>query len=316
MKEIEFKSHGVTCRAWLCPPDSDALSNAQGSPALVMAHGTSGVREQLKHYVPRFTAVGMHVLLFDYRHFGTSDGEPRQLLSIRRQLQDYAAALDVIRKVPGVDPERVGVWGSSLSGGHVVDVAVRDGRVAAVVAQAAAMDNLRTVLRVVEYAGIVQLLKLTGLGIVDITRSVFGMSPKLVPAGGAPGELAMMTTPDTVPGLKGIAAEGWRNELCGRLSLTLALHRPGLKAGRLPCPILIAICDTDSLVVPAAAEAAARRAGKLATVKHYAMGHFDIYLGEWFERSVKDQTNFLKEAFAVKGNGNSHVNEAISSVAR
>lgn len=271
-----------------------------------MAHGTSGVREQLKHYVPRFTAAGMHVLLFDYRHFGTSDGEPRQLLSVRRQLQGYAAALDFIRKVPGVDAERVGVWGSSLSGGHVVDVAVSDGRVAAVVAQAAAMDNLATVRRVVEYAGFGQLLKLTWLGMVDVARSVFGMSPRLVPAGGAPGELAMMTTPDTLPGLKGIEAPGWRNELCGRLSLTLALHRPGLKAGRLPCPILIAICDEDSLVVPAAAEAAARRAGNLATVKHYAMGHFDIYLGEWFERSVNDQVAFLQEAFGLTNTENSH----------
>jgi pimeloyl-ACP methyl ester carboxylesterase len=297
MREVEFTSHGVTCRAWLCSPESEALRTEGGYPALVMAHGTSGVREQLKHYIPRFTAAGMHVLLFDYRHFGASDGEPRQLLSIRRQLQDYAAALDVIRKVPGVDPERVAIWGSSLAGGHVVDVAVTDGRVAAVVAQAAAMDNIATVRRLVEYAGIGQLLKLTWLGIVDVLRSIFGMSPKLVPAGAAPGEVGMMTTPDTLPGLKRIEAPGWRNELCGRLSLTLALHRPGLKAGRLPCPILIAICDEDSLVVPAVAEAAARRAGKLATVKHYPIGHFDIYLGEWFERSVTDQVKFLEETF-------------------
>jgi dienelactone hydrolase len=92
-----------------------------------MAHGTSGVREQLKHYVPRFTAAGLHVLLFDYRHFGESGGQPRQLLSIRRQLQDYAAALACMRKVPGVDPERVGLWGSSLAGGHVVAASIHRG---------------------------------------------------------------------------------------------------------------------------------------------------------------------------------------------
>jgi hypothetical protein len=66
----------------------------------------------------------------------------------------------------------------------------------------------------------------------------------------------------------------------------------------LPCPILIAICDEDALAVPAAAEATARRAGTGATVKHYRIGHFDIYLGEWFERSVTDQVAFLQEAFA------------------
>jgi uncharacterized protein len=118
------------------PPASEAPRNERGYPALVMAHGTSGGREQLTHYIPRFTAAGMHLLLFDYRPFGASDGEPRRLLSVRRQLQDYTAALDCIRKVPGVDPGRVGVGGSSLSGGHVVDVAVTDGRVAAVIAQA------------------------------------------------------------------------------------------------------------------------------------------------------------------------------------
>jgi len=298
MKDIEFKSHGVICRAWLCPPESEALRTERGYPALVMAHGTSGVREQIKHYVPRFTAAGMYVLLFDYRHFGDSDGEPRQLLSIRRQLQDYAAALEVIRKVPGVDAERVALWGSSLAGGHVVDIAVADGRVAAVVAQAPAMDNVATVLRLVQYAGFGQLLILTWLGIVDVARSMFGMSPKLVPAGAAPGEVGMMTTPDTMPGLKRIEARGWRNELCGRLSLTLALHRPGRKAHRLPCPILIAICEQDSLVVPAVSEKTARRAGNRATVKRYPIGHFDIYLGEWFERSVADQVTFLEEALA------------------
>jgi pimeloyl-ACP methyl ester carboxylesterase len=263
-----------------------------------MAHGTSGVREQLKHYLPRFTAAGMHVLLFDYRHFGDSDGEPRQLLSVRRQLQDYAAALNVVRKVPGVDPDRVALWGSSLAGGHVVEAAVSDGRVAAVIAQAPAMDNVATVQRIAQYAGFGQLLKLTGLGIVDSVRSGFGLSPKLVPALAAPGEVAMMTTPDVLPGAKRLATPGWRNELCARLSLTLVFYRPGLKANRLPCPILIAICDEDSLAVPAAAEATARRAGKLATVKHYPIGHFDIYLGEWFEQAVNDQVAFLKEALA------------------
>jgi dipeptidyl aminopeptidase/acylaminoacyl peptidase len=164
MKVTEFASRGVTCRAWLCPPESEVLRNERGNPALVIAHGTSGVRKQLEHYIPRFTTAGMHVLLFDYRHFGDSDGEPRQLLSVRRQLQDYAAALDFIRKVPGVDSDRVALWGSSLAGGHVVEAAVRDGHVAAVISQAPALDNRATVLRILEYAGFGLLLKLTWFG--------------------------------------------------------------------------------------------------------------------------------------------------------
>ena len=296
--DIEFTSHGVTCRAWLSQPDSEVLRNDRGSPALVMAHGTAGIRGQLKQYVPRFTAAGLHVLLFDYRHFGDSAGQPRQLLSIRRQLRDYAAALEFIRRVPGVDPDRVAVWGSSLAGGHVVDVAVRDGRVAAVISQNPAMDNVATAFRIVEYAGIGQILKLAGLGIVDMARSLLWLSPKMVPAGGAPGELAMMTSSDTLAGLNRLATPGWRNELCARISLSGPFHRPGLKAHRLPCPILIAICDKDSVAPTDAAEATARRAGQRATVKHYPIGHFDIYMDEWFERSVSDQVDFLNKTLA------------------
>jgi poly(3-hydroxyalkanoate) synthetase len=88
------------------------------------------------------------------------------------------------------------------------------------------------------------------------------------------------------------------NELCARISLSVPLHRPGLKADRLPCPIFIAICDQDSIAPTDAAEATARRAGQRATVKHYPIGHFDIYVDEWFERSVSDQVNFLKKTLA------------------
>ena len=94
-----------------------------------------------------------------------------------------------------------------------------------------------------------------------------------------------------LPGGSGLAYA-----LCARISLTLAFHRPGLKADRWPCPILLAIFDQDAIVVPAATEATAHRAGKRATVTHYPIGHFDMYLGEWFERSVTDQVAFLQEA--------------------
>ena len=94
-----------------------------------------------------------------------------------------------------------------------------------------------------------------------------------------------------LPGGSGLAYA-----LCARLSLTLVFYRLGLKTNQRPCLILIAICDQDSRAVPAAAAATARRAGKRATVKHYPSGHFDIHLGEWFERSVMDQVAFLQEA--------------------
>jgi dienelactone hydrolase len=101
-----------------------------------MAHGFSGFREQrFDAYAERFVQAGMAVLVFDYRHFGDSDGTPRQLLSIRRQLQDWAAAIAFGRSLPGIDPQRIALFGTSLSGGHVLTMAARDRAIAAVVAQ-------------------------------------------------------------------------------------------------------------------------------------------------------------------------------------
>src|SRR5512139_822290 len=109
--DVVFDSHGTPCRAWHYVPDGAAAAH----PCVVMAHGFGGTRDaSLEPYALRFAAAGMHVLLFDYRHFGASDGEPRQLLSVKRQLQDYAAAVAFARSLPGVDAARVAVWGTSF----------------------------------------------------------------------------------------------------------------------------------------------------------------------------------------------------------
>ena len=130
--------------------EGDAFADAQGRrPCVVLAHGFAGtVDSGLLPYAERFAAAGLDALAFDYRHFGASGGEPRQLVSVPRQLEDYAAAIAFARTLPDVDPARIAVWGTSFSGGHVVEVAVADGRVAAAIAQTPAMDGRATLLNV------------------------------------------------------------------------------------------------------------------------------------------------------------------------
>ena len=119
--DTAFTSGNVTCRAWLYTP-----ADADGA-AIVMAHGLGGTRDAgLEPFAERFADNGYTVLLFDYRHFGASDGEPRQLLSIKRQLADWKAAVAHARGLPGVDPDRIGLWGTSFSGGHVLTTATQD----------------------------------------------------------------------------------------------------------------------------------------------------------------------------------------------
>lgn len=292
--EMEFTSNGVTCRALYLDPETDALKGRNGVPCVVMAHGFGGTRDAgLEPYARRFAAAGMHVLVFDYRHFGVSDGKPRQLLSIRRQLNDWTAAIAFARTLEGVDPERIALFGTSFSGGHVVVVAARDGRVAAAVSQCPMMDGLVALRNLLSYAGVWTMLRLTWAGLRDLVRSLAGLDPLMLPIVAPPGNLAAMSTPDAEPGFKAIVPPDFRNEVCARIALNIGMYRPGLKADQLSCPILIQICEKDSVAPPEAAEAAARLAGDRAVVIRYPIGHFDIYVGEGFGRSISDQIRFL-----------------------
>jgi dienelactone hydrolase len=291
--DVEFPSHGVTCRAWLYTP---ARPDVRPAPCIVMAPGLGGTREAgLEPYASRFAEAGYFVLLFDYRHFGASGGEPRQLLSISRQLDDWAAAIAFARRQPEIDAGRIALWGTSFSGGHVLVAAARDGRVAAVSAQCPLMDGLAAVLNLIDYAGLGMVLRLVGTGLRDVAHAVLGRPPVYVPIVAPPGQLAAMSSPDAEPGYRAIVPPDWRNEAAARLALTIGLYRPIRYARRLPCPILILACAADSVAPVRAAMAAAERAGPRAELKMYSgTGHFDIYTGEGFERSSTDQLAFFE----------------------
>ncbi len=296
MNEVTFASAGVRCAGVHLRGESDDFLDEQGRrPCVVLAHGFAGtVDSGLLPYAERFAAAGLDALAFDYRHFGASDGEPRQLVSAPRQLEDYAAAMAFARGLPGVDPDRIVVWGTSFSGGHVVEVAVADGRVAAVIAQSPAMDGLATLLNAWRYAGASALNKITLAGLRDALGGLRGRPPLMLPVVGPPGTVAAMSTPDAEPGYRAITGPTWRNEFAARYGLTAALYRPGLKADRLPCPMLVQIADRDAVAPVKAAQDAAWLATGRAEVRTYPIGHFDIYRGAPFEKAVSDQLLFLR----------------------
>lgn len=295
MSTVEFSSGGVRCVATHLRAQGDGFCGERGTrPCVVLGHGFAGtVDSGLLPYAERFAAVGLDALAFDYRHFGRSDGEPRQLLSVKLQLEDWAAAVAHARALPEVDPQRIVLWGSSYSGGHVVAVAVADGAVAAVISQAPAMDGLAAVANVARYAGPAQLARFTLAGVRDVASALRGRPPVTLPVVGPPGSVAVMSAPDAEPGYRAIAGPTWRNEVPARIMLTAASHRPGLLADRLPCPILIQIADRDSVAPVKAAQDAAWRATGRAELRTYPVGHFDVYRDAPFERAVSDQLHFL-----------------------
>ena len=287
--DVTFHSAGTRCAAWLYRPAEDGGGR---SPCVILAHGFSGVRDQrLDAYAERFARAGLTALVFDYRYFGDSEGEPRQLLDIRRQLEDWRAAIAYARTLEGVDPARIAIWGTSFSGGHVMTLAAHEPALAAAVSQVAFADGLVTL----PSLGIRHALRLTREGLRDQGAALRRRPPHMIAAVGPPGSKSVMNTPDAESGLQALTAPGstWRNEVTARIALHVGSYRPAREAGKIRCPILFCVADNDVLTAPGLVLRAANKAPR-AEVKRYPIGHFDIYVGEWFERASADQADFLK----------------------
>jgi len=297
-EEVTFLSGGDTCAAWLYRPTDAHADHGPDVPCVVLAHGFAGVREaRLDAYAERFAAAGLAALVFDYRHFGASTGEPRQLLDIGLQQDDWRAAIAYARTLEGVDAERIALWGTSFSGGHVAVVAAGDPRIAAVVSQGPFVDGIAAL----RAAGPVDLARMTLAGLRDEARRLRGREPFPIAAVGPPGSVAAMTSPDAEPGYRALFAPGesFRNEVAARICLRIATYRPITEAKNVRCPWLICVCDDDAITPPEPAVRAARK-GPLAELRRYAGAeHFDIYVGELFERAVVDQTEFLTRSLGV-----------------
>lgn len=293
-EDLAFPSGGEQCAAWLYRPQDPGGGSV---PCVVMAHGFSATRaDGLPAYAERFAAAGFAVLLFDYRHFGDSGGEPRQLISPSAQRDDYRAAVAFARTLPGIDAQRIALFGSSFSGGHVVVVAAGDERIAAVVAQAPFADVIDTLAAMDRRAAPGVALR----ALRDTAAGLLGRPPVMVPAVGPPGTVAAMTSPDAEPGFRAIVAPDsrWRNEVAARV--LLRLDRPVAKARRVRCPLLVCACDEDSVTPVRGAIRIAERAPQGELIR-YPIGHFDIYTGAAFEQAVSDQTAFLRRHLVPAG---------------
>jgi dienelactone hydrolase len=289
-RDLTFGSGGDTCAAWLYLPD-----DASGPfPCVVMAHGFGGVRAaRLGAFAERFERAGYAALVFDYRHFGDSSGNPRQLLDIGLQIDDWRAAIAFARSLPEVDADRVVAWGTSFSGGHVTVIAAEDKRLAAAISQNPFVDGLWAL----RAAGPRHVGRLTAAGLRDEWARMRGRAAHRLAIVGPPGSAAAMASPDAEPGYSAMFEPGepWENWVAGRIALRVGMYRPGRRARAIDCPWLVQVCDGDAVTPAAPALAAAPRAPH-SDVRRYGGGHFDVYRGDGFERAVADQIDFLQNA--------------------
>jgi hypothetical protein len=276
-RDIEFDAEGVTLRGWFYP-----AQGATGSaPTVVMAHGFSAVKEMyLDSFAEVFSAAGLGALVFDNRNFGASGGEPRQEIDPWAQVRDYRHAITYATTLPEVDPARIGIWGSSYSGGHVLVVGAIDRRVKAVVGQVPLIsghDNLRALVRADFIAGFREMFD------ADRLARFQGKEPAMVPVVDEdPLAPCALPTPDSwswfsETGLN--RAPAWSNEVTLRSVEMFTEYEPVSYMPYIsPTPLLLLVAAGDHLVPAELAIAGYEQAREPKKIIIMPGGHFDAYV--------------------------------------
>lgn len=308
--DVAFRSGDAQCRGWFLPaatgrraePDADGTGTT--APCVVMAHGLGGTADSgLLPFAEAFSAAGYAAFVFDYRGFGRSDGVPRQVVSPVRQQEDYRAAVAAAAAEPGVDPARIVLWGCSLSGGHVLEVA-RDPRgktttIAAIISMIPLVDGRAAAVAAARQHRPSALLRSAGTAIAARAASAMGRPEPMVPLVGPPGSNALLSLEGYEEAYTGVGGPTWRNEIGAGIGTDLGSFRPGAKAEDLiGLPMLVQIADLDRSAPPHAAATAAFSAR--AEVRHYPGDHFDLFPGRpCHERAVDHAVHFLRRHVPV-----------------
>jgi pimeloyl-ACP methyl ester carboxylesterase len=290
--DADFKSCGTRCAAWLFLPEAGA--SGERPPIVVMAHGFGGQREmRLPAFAERFASRGLAALVFDYRCFGDSDGEPRNLIDPRRHLADWHAAIEHAHGLPRVDGGRLALWGTSFSGGHVLAVGSKVPGISAIVSQVPFVGfDPRSVSMPLR-----QTARAVFSALRDLTRAARGASPYYVPIAGRPEEFAFLNTPDALEAFQALvpADSSWQNRAPARILFQMNRYRPLRDAAQIEAPVLLIAAEEDSLIPIRGVEAASRRIPRCEYVPLAGTGHFEPYAGEVFEHVVEREAEFLCE---------------------
>lgn len=287
-QDITFLSGGKRCAAWHYSSQS-----AQSTTCIVMAHGFGGTRHYgLDAYAQRFRSAGYDVLLFDYRHFGESEGEPRGVLKVGPQHEDWRAAIAHARSL---GYKHIVLWGSSFAGGHVLHMAADYDDLAGVISQVPHISGLATSLAV----PIARFPRVAGAIMADALLRLFGKR-HMIKAFAPGGEFGAMATPGAYDALVAmLPGPDWREYFdehnhVTALSLIEAIrYSPGKRAAQITCPVLLQAGTQDQTTPFLPARRVAEQIPDCEFRAHDC-DHFDVYLGECFDAVIAQQLDFLQ----------------------
>ncbi|MCE9598694.1 MAG: alpha/beta fold hydrolase [Spirochaetia bacterium] len=289
-EKTSFLSGDSFCAAWLTLP-----TGSGPFPTIVLVHGGGATHDmKLEQYETAFSERGFAVLSFDFRHLGESGGEPRQLMSISRYLEDIEAAIHFAKNHPQLDASQVALWGTSFGASHALVASARHPELKAVVVQCPMLRGRSPALA----SGLTSVLRLTFPILSDIGRQVFGLPRKYVALVGNPGDPAFVTVPGALAGWQSVMPEGYRfdNRITAASGISTLFYDASKYARDVQCPLLVCISDRETLMDPAIAVQVARDA-KFGKAIHYEADHFQVYHSPVFDQMIEDQISFFAKNF-------------------
>lgn len=278
---VTFKTtDGTTLSALFYAAAADAPA-----PGIVMMNGFSGVKESLSGFAGLFHAAGFNVLLYDSRNFGQSGGATRLHVDPHVQVSDLKDAISALERMDGVDEKRIGMFGTSLSGGHAIVAAATDPRIKCVVAQSPFISGRQTRLR---YFRSDELRRLDKLFAEERRRLCEGGEPSFLPVMSDKDELMCLPPKVSTRFMERSFADapGWKNEVTVQSLENFLNYEPGAYLPHVsPTPLLVVVGTQDVICYADLALEAyetAREPKKLVTV---SSGHWGVYYPPVFDET-------------------------------
>lgn len=288
--DITFKSQGLDCAGWYYLPKN--LKPEEKRPAIVMASGFSSVKEMgLDKFAKEFAEAGFVVLAFDYRYFGASEGEPRGQLFYFEQHQDYRNAITWVASQKEVDPQRIGIWGNSFSGGHVLHIAAFDKRVKAVVSQVPGLNQWETYYH---NAKPELLAWFAQTRMENYTKNTTAYLPVVAPQR----QPSCLPWQDAYEWFSEAAktAPNWQNKVTVE-SLDINKEYASMAYIQLisPAPLLMIVASDDNVCPTEVQKIGFARAGEPKKMVIVEGGHFSVFQGRAFETAVTEAVEWFKQ---------------------
>lgn len=292
--DVEFVSEGVRLRGWIETPEGPGPF-----PTIAFAHGFSAVKEVfLDRYSEAFRDAGFATIVWDHACFGASEGEPRYEVDPWRQIRGYRDAITFASLQPELDANRIGVWGTSYSGGHVLVVGALDPRVRCVVSQVpfvSGWQNARRVFREEEQA------ELHARFETDRVARMRGEPPAMMEVFGETGSLCALPSSEELAFVKDAGLLGtplWENVVTLRSVEMMAEYEPGSYAAQIaPAALLMIVTGRDDVTPSDIAQDAFARAREPKRLLVLKGGHMEVY-DHQRERATREAIDWFRDHLA------------------